>query len=564
MDTISTIYNTIFHNLFQGQKRRKTGRKLQNTFSLPWYSKKAIVNNLCSGLQSAANRAKLTKLLYSKRRNGEIENMEENRTEELTEETAVVEETTPAEETVPAEEVPAEETPAQESAPAQIKEGMKATPGKIALMIGAIIVVAALIIAMLVGTLGNDKAEGETIVSEPSAATEETVPATIPADGNPDDETCKGSYTASDEEVKAAADTVVATAGEYELTNAELQVYYWLGIQNTLQTWSYYSNAYGFDYAAMMGLDYTQPLDTQICTMVENGATWQQYFLLNALQSWHYYQSLEVEAINAGFDVDAEKREFLDNLETSLAEDAVNYGFETAEEYLAYNAGPGATMESYLNFMEQNYRGYDYYDSLVNAIELTDEELDAYYTENEAALVEQGVGKDAKFVDVRHILIMPESTTAEDGTTTVTDEAWAAAAAEAERILNEWKSGAATEESFGELANTYTADGNDANYDGIPDGGLYTEVYVGQMVPEFENWCFDETRQIGDTGLVKTTYGWHVMYFVQSYPSQQWKTAAESALRSQRSNELIEDISAKYPLSVDYSKILLGYLNLGE
>lgn len=490
--------------------------------------------------------------------------MEENRTEELTEETAVVEETTPAEETVPAEEVPAEETPAQESAPAQIKEGMKATPGKIALMIGAIIVVAALIIAMLVGTLGNDKAEGETIVSEPSAATEETVPATIPADGNPDDETCKGSYTASDEEVKAAADTVVAAAGEYELTNAELQVYYWLGIQNTLQTWSYYSNAYGFDYAAMMGLDYTQPLDTQICTMVENGATWQQYFLLNALQSWHYYQSLEVEAINAGFDVDAEKREFLDNLETSLAEDAVNYGFETAEEYLAYNAGPGATMESYLNFMEQNYRGYDYYDSLVNAIELTDEELDAYYTENEAALVEQGVGKDAKFVDVRHILIMPESTTAEDGTTTVTDEAWAAAAAEAERILNEWKSGAATEESFGELANTYTADGNDANYDGIPDGGLYTEVYVGQMVPEFENWCFDETRQIGDTGLVKTTYGWHVMYFVQSYPSQQWKTAAESALRSQRSNELIEDISAKYPLSVDYSKILLGYLNLGE
>lgn len=490
--------------------------------------------------------------------------MEENRTEELTEETAVVEETTPAEETVPAEEVPAEETPAQESAPAQIKEGMKATPGKIALMIGAIIVVAALIIAMLVGTLGNDKAEGETIVSEPSTATEETVPATIPADGNPDDETCKGSYTASDEEVKAAADTVVATAGEYELTNAELQVYYWLGIQNTLQTWSYYSDAYGFDYAAVMGLDYTQPLDTQICTMVENGATWQQYFLLNALQSWHYYQSLEVEAINAGFDVDAEKREFLDNLETSLAEDAVNYGFETAEEYLAYNAGPGATMESYLNFMEQNYRGYDYYDSLVNAIELTDEELDAYYTENEAALVEQGVGKDAKFVDVRHILIMPESTTAEDGTTTVTDEAWAAAAAEAERILNEWKSGAATEESFGELANTYTADGNDANYDGIPDGGLYTEVYVGQMVPEFENWCFDETRQIGDTGLVKTTYGWHVMYFVQSYPSQQWKTAAESALRSQRSNELIEDISAKYPLSVDYSKILLGYLNLGE
>ena len=491
--------------------------------------------------------------------------MEENRTEELTEETAVQEETTPVEE-IPAEAAaPAEETVPAEAAP--VEEPKKATPGKIALMIGAIVVVAAVIIALLVGTLGNDKAEGGTIASEPSEATgvtEETVPATIPADGNPDDETCKGTYTASDEEVQAAADTVVATAGEFELTNSELQVYYWLGVQSFLQNCNYYSSAYGFDYAAMIGLDYTQPLDTQICNLSENGATWQQFFLLNALDSWHYYQSLQAEAIEAGFDVDADKREFLDNLETSLAEDAVTYGFETAEQYLAYNAGPGATMEAYLNFMEQNYRGYDYYESLVNAIELTDAEIEAHFDANEATFAEQGITKDAMYVDVRHILIMPESTTAEDGTTSVTDEAWAAAEAEAQRILDEWKAGDATEESFAEIANTYTHDGNDANYDGEPDGGLYTEVYVGQMVEPFENWCFDESRQTGDTGLVQTSYGWHVMYFVDTYPSMQWKEAAESDLLSQRSDALIEEIAAKYPKTVDYSKILLGYLNLSE
>ena len=54
----------------------------------------------------------------------------------------------------------------------------------------------------------------------------ETVPATIPTDGNPDDETAKGSYTASDAEVIAAKDVVVARVGEKTLTNSQLQILY--------------------------------------------------------------------------------------------------------------------------------------------------------------------------------------------------------------------------------------------------------------------------------------------------------------------------------------------------
>lgn len=470
--------------------------------------------------------------------------MEEKRTEELTEETVA------AEESVPVEESKAE-TVAPEEAPAEIKEETKATPKKMALMIGAIVVVIAVIIALLAGTLSGTKAENP---ANPTDVTEETVPATIPADGNPDDETCKGTYTASDEEVKAAADVVVATAGEYELTNSELQIYYWLGVQSFLQNCSYYSNSYGFDYAAMIGLDYTQPFDTQLCGLSEKGATWQQFFLLNAVDSWHYYQSLQAEAIKAGFDVTADKREFLDNLDTSIAEDAVNNGFATAEEYLVYNAGAGATMESYKEFMEQNYRGYDYFDSLVNAIELTDAELDEYYSENEASFIEQKIGKDAKYVDVRHILITPA---AEEGTGTITEEAWAECEAKAQQILDNWKSGDATEDSFAELAKTETQDPGSKD-----NGGLYTQVYLGHMVQEFEAWCFDESRAAGDTGLVKTTYGYHVMYFVQSYPSMQWKTAAESALVDIRSEEIMKEIAEQYPLEVDYSKVLLGYLDL--
>ena len=480
--------------------------------------------------------------------------MEENRKEELTEETLPLEETsveeTPVEE-VPAEEDSAEEVVPVEEIPAQPQDETKVTPKKMALMVGAIVVVIAVIIALLAGTFGGAKAE-KPAVTDPTA---ETVAATIPADGNPDDETCKGTYTASDEEVKAAAEVVVATAGEYELTNGELQVYYWLGVQSFLQNCSYYSNAYGMDYTALIGLDYKQPFDTQVCQMSANGATWQQFFLLNALDSWHYYQALQAEAIAAGFDVTADKREFLDNLDTSIAEDAVNYGFETAEEYLAYNAGAGATMDGYKKFMEQNYRGYDYYQSMVDEIEVTDAEIEEYYTENEEAFKQQKITKDAKLVDVRHILITP---TADETTGAISDEAWAACEAKAQEVMETWKSGEANEDSFAALAEVETQDpGSKTN------GGLYTEIYMGQTVPEFEAWCFDESRVAGDTGLVKTTYGYHVMYFVQSYPSMQWKTQAENDLISLRSEELMEEISGKYPMTVDYTKILLGYLNLG-
>ena len=34
------------------------------------------------------------------------------------------------------------------------------------------------------------------------------------------------------------------------------------------------------------------------------------------------------------------------------------------------------------------------------------------------------------------------------------------------------------------------------------------------MVAEFDAWIFDANRKYGDYGLVKTTYGYHLMFFV--------------------------------------------------
>lgn len=44
------------------------------------------------------------------------------------------------------------------------------------------------------------------------------------------------------------------------------------------------------------------------------------------------------------------------------------------------------------------------------------------------------------------------------------------------------------------------------------EASQYT-VELGQMVPEFEEWCFADHKE-GDKAIVKTQFGYHVMYFV--------------------------------------------------
>ena len=112
--------------------------------------------------------------------------------------------------------------------------------------------------------------------------------------------------------------------------------------------------------------------------------------------------------------------------------------------------------------------------------------------------------------NVRHILVQFAGGTTDEatGVTTYSDEEKAAAKSAAEEILNEWKSGEATEDSFAALATEKTQDTASAE-----NGGLYEDIYPGQMVAAFEDWCYDAGRKAGDTGLVETEYGYHVMYF---------------------------------------------------
>ena len=59
----------------------------------------------------------------------------------------------------------------------------------------------------------------------------------------------------------------------------------------------------------------------------------------------------------------------------------------------------------------------------------------------------------------------------------------------------------------------------------------YESVYPGQMVESFENWCYDESRQPGDTGIVDSTYGSHIMFFCGNSEKTYRDVLVENALR---------------------------------
>ena len=139
--------------------------------------------------------------------------------------------------------------------------------------------------------------------------------------------------------------------------------------------------------------------------------------------------------------------------------------------------------------------------------EHSDDEEKEYEVTGFTVVLMQKVDKnDMKMVNVRHILIEIEELD-KDASDKEKEAADLAAKQKAEELLNQWKLGAKTPESFGELATKHTKDPGS-----VTTGGLYEDVYPGWAVKEFDAWCFEEGRQAGDTGIVKTDNGYHVMY----------------------------------------------------
>ncbi len=355
----------------------------------------------------------------------------------------------------------------------------------------------------------------------------------------------RDSYSVEDDVALEKGDIVIATVGSQKLTNGQLQIYYWSGVSDFL---NYYSS-----YLSALGVDYTKPFDEQIFDP-DTGMTYQQMFLENALDSWHRYATLMMLAEEAGFKLSDEEQETLDGFSEQITAMAEYYDYSDVTQFLQEQMAPGTTLNGYLAYLNENYVGMAYYDTLFETMMPSDAEVEAYYEENKADFEESGYTKDSGlYYDVRHILIPIEGGTKdENGNTVYSDQNWTDCQKKAQDILDEFLAGDATEEIFAELAEEHSTDGGSNT-----KGGLYTLLTKDtNFVENFKNWYLDESRKPGDTGLVQSTYGYHIMYFSQSY--EIWKYQAQSMLLSDMTSQMLEEAIEKWPMEVDYKKIVLG------
>ncbi len=421
--------------------------------------------------------------------------------------------------------------------------------------------------------------------------------------------------------------TIAMTVGDHKINSVEMNYFYIDAVNN------YYST-YGA-YASLFGLDVTKPLNEQV-TNEETGTTWADDFMDSARDSAKASYALYDAATAAGYTLSDSDKASLDNNMSTLELYAAMYGYSDVDAYLKAMYGSGASSKSYRAYTElvtlaSSYQ-YHYADSLTYddaALRAVDsenfEQYSSYnfhsyylaasrfleggttaedgtttYSDEEKAAsvaaaeeaantlmeadiasvadldaaiaalpVNNGAGASTAYTNTLYtsvsstysdwvtnsarkegdMEIIPNTSTAEDGSTTVngyyvlyflgstdntfplknvrhilvsfeggttdsttgvttySDEEKAAAKASAEELLAQWEAGEATEDSFAALANEKSSDGDGTT------GGLYEDIYPGQMVTNFNDWCFADGRKSGDTGIVETEYGYHVMYF---------------------------------------------------
>lgn len=359
----------------------------------------------------------------------------------------------------------------------------------------------------------------------------------------------KNSYTVSDKKAAKKRDEVIATMGEVTLTNGQLQIYYWMQVYDFIST-------YG-DSAAQLGFDYTADLARQIAP--DGKTTWQQYFLENALETWKSNQAFAILAERNGFEMTEEDKKYLETIEEELEKTATSGGYANADEMVQVELGPGCTAADYASYLRVYFVAYRYFTQLYNAIEISDEEIEAYFQENMKDFSDAGIVQTPDlYVDLRHIQIIPENGRLNaDGYYDYPEEAWDVCKAEAERILSLWTSGEKTEESFIDLVSIYSQDEATAQ-----TGGMYSNMVKGEMDEALDEWFFADGRKSGDYALIKSNYGYHIVYFVEA--EEIWYSESRDAIREKRGQEMVDEVLADFPTDIAFKQIALARLEFGN
>lgn len=218
------------------------------------------------------------------------------------------------------------------------------------------------------------------------------------------------------------------------------------------------------------------------------GTSLEEIMRLNALDHLTDNFTLYVLAKEAGYTYDPE---LLQEIEKEINDFIIQLTTpETRGEDAFFNMFM-ITPQEYKNMQKVELTIEAYINSIYESISVSEEEIAEFYEENKD-LVENSLHLHAT---VRHVLISVDET--------MTDEEKAEATEKANDILRRVQAG----EDITELAILYSEDpGVEVN------NGEYNFHRGAGFVQEFEEWAF--SAQPGDSAIIETQFGYHVMYSV--------------------------------------------------
>lgn len=166
--------------------------------------------------------------------------------------------------------------------------------------------------------------------------------------------------------------------------------------------------------------------------------------------------------------------------------------------------------------------------------------------------------------DVRHLLIKfpeknvdgtPTSVKGEDGNTTsnIKEDTKKETKDKAQAILDEYLKNP-SEDNFVKFVKEKTEDTASKE-----TGGLYEEVKNdGKYVKAFTDWSLETGRKVGDTGIVETEYGYHIMYFVKA-GNVNWYQAVKTAIAGAEIEAGVAEVIDEATHSVDVDSFFINW-----
>lgn len=294
-----------------------------------------------------------------------------------------------------------------------------------------------------------------------------------------------------------ASEELGIKAGSRSFSVAECNYVYNMQYMNIL-------NSYG-DYASLIGLDKSKPLDEQKCTLssdADKNYTWDDYFMDSTKSFLQQLAALEAYAKANDITLDKDDNAAIDE-QMATFDDAQKYGYASADKFIAANYGRGCNTSVVREVMELQQLATKAQQSISNSYSFTASELSEKYA---------AVKDDYDKFTYDFYLVKAETETKDDGTAAApTDAALTKAEETAKSIKDAMEKDSLSLEKAVQNA---VKDAKLTKQEAIP--GSDTEA-------DLKKWLVSSERKKGDVTVIKGSTGAYIVQF-QSRNNNKEKT----------------------------------------